>query len=219
MAVTPLHKQVTLADFVTLLNAFVGIAAILAAAQHRIDLAAALILLGILVDGLDGATARLFGGGPLGGTLDALSDAITFAAAPAVLIIESGDDWLSYAGGAMFLMGGLFRLARFESIRNGEDPGHFWGISTPGGAILVAGTLLVGAPATSVAGTAIVAAMLMTTSLPYPKLRGALGIAGVLVILGALVAFGLGHGDYGGWAMLAFMVAYTLGGPAYVRRS
>ncbi|SEQ52535.1 protein sorting system archaetidylserine synthase [Natrinema salaciae] len=72
------------ADVVTIANAALGFVAVVVAVVD-IDLAARLILLAAIADGLDGILARRYGGTDAGPYLDSLADVASFAVAPAVL--------------------------------------------------------------------------------------------------------------------------------------
>lgn len=75
------------ADAVTVLNAGLGfLAAAVAAWNPR--LAAQLILLAGVADGLDGVLARRYGSSSAGPYLDSLADVASFAVAPAVLVVS-----------------------------------------------------------------------------------------------------------------------------------
>ncbi|MDS0474332.1 protein sorting system archaetidylserine synthase [Natrinema sp. 1APR25-10V2] len=72
------------ADAVTIANAALGFVAVVVATVD-IELAARLILLAAIADGLDGILARRYGGTDAGPYLDSLADVASFAVAPAVL--------------------------------------------------------------------------------------------------------------------------------------
>ncbi|QLG47364.1 protein sorting system archaetidylserine synthase [Natrinema halophilum] len=72
------------ADVVTIANAALGFVAVVVATVD-IELAARLILLAAIADGLDGILARRYGGTDAGPYLDSLADVASFAVAPAVL--------------------------------------------------------------------------------------------------------------------------------------
>ena len=77
--------QLGLADAVTVLNAAVGFLAA-AVAITEPALAARLLLLAAIADGLDGVLARARGSTPVGDHLDSLADVASFAVAPAVFV-------------------------------------------------------------------------------------------------------------------------------------
>lgn len=102
----------------TLGNGFFGFAAIVFAAQDHILAAAYFILLGALMDGLDGRIARYMKvTSELGTQLDSLCDAISFCLAPSLLIYF----WQLHTVGSLgfitcatFSLAGIMRLARFN---------------------------------------------------------------------------------------------------------
>jgi CDP-diacylglycerol---serine O-phosphatidyltransferase len=106
---------------------------------------AALILGAMLCDVLDGYVARLSKtASNFGGQLDSLSDAISFGAAPAFLLLCLSREWGSESimGNAtvviaiLFMVCVLLRLARFN-VENDPDPSshkRFKGLPSPAGA-------------------------------------------------------------------------------------
>lgn len=120
-----------LPNLFTLGNGFFGFCSIVFAANGDYISAAYFILLGALMDSLDGRIARMLGvSSNLGMQLDSLSDAISFCLAPAFLMYF----WkLKFAGPlgfiicSIFLLAGLFRLARFN-ITSEEQTIFFLGI-------------------------------------------------------------------------------------------
>lgn len=204
------------ADCATILNAVMGILAIAAFAAGRYDLGFLLTFAAIIVDGIDGFVARLGGGGgPLGGPLDNLADAITFVAAPAAGVLILLDPVPGIVAAVVYLGAGLLRLARFQTI---PDATHFWGLSTPGGALVVGTTaILVGG--WWVLAASGLAAALMLSRWPLPKLRGAIGVVGVLIIV-AVLGVAMAVPDALAWALIAqatFVAVYVAAGPVYLK--
>jgi phosphatidylserine synthase len=206
------------ADFATLLNAGMGLGAFAAAWHGNVALALHLILAAIIVDGLDGAIARLGGGGgPLGAMLDTLADAITFVAAPAfIFVMGLGMSPLSLAAAFVFLAAGMLRLARFQEA---PETDYFLGLSTPGGAILLAGAMLLGSSTLHWLVGVAAASSLMLSTLPLPKLRGKIGLVGLACIVVALGLYATGPP----WARLGITLVllatgvYIMLGPTHVR--
>ena len=124
----------------TLGNGFFGFAAIVFAAQDHILAAAYFILLGALMDGLDGRIARYMKvTSELGTQLDSLCDAISFCLAPSLLLYF----WqlhtvgsLGFIACATFSLAGILRLARFN-ITSQQQTIYSIGVTTT-----VAGCLL-----------------------------------------------------------------------------
>jgi CDP-diacylglycerol--serine O-phosphatidyltransferase len=114
--------------------------------------AAVLILLAALLDGLDGQVARRLGvEGPMGKELDSLADCVTFGVSPAYLTYKTYLSGITLTLGAhpfdlgiliavAFPVCAAYRLARFNVK---SSPGPFTGLPSP-----IAGSLAALAPLT-----------------------------------------------------------------------
>ncbi|HUP01294.1 MAG TPA: phosphatidylcholine/phosphatidylserine synthase [Gemmatimonadota bacterium] len=144
----------------TIGNLFAGYFAISALLRGEYDLAAMAIGVGIALDGLDGATARLVRtASPIGVQLDSLADVVTFGVAPAFLAYAWGVEGLDAAGSEYsahirrvgwiasfaYVAACALRLARFNVMTHDEPetpppaPRHaFSGMPTPTAAACVA---------------------------------------------------------------------------------
>lgn len=125
-------------------------------AQDFIDRAAWLIFLGMLCDGLDGRIARMtHSTSAFGAQLDSLADVVTFGVTPALLArtvlgisFPSVPGRVLVAVGVVYLLGGAFRLARYnvESARTDDDEAHvtriFRGLPSPAAAGVVASIVI-----------------------------------------------------------------------------
>ncbi len=132
---------VILPNALTLGNLFFGFWAIVAALRGDYSLAAWLIVLAAVADGIDGRVARYVRtGSPFGTELDSLVDLVSFGVAPAILIykllLENGD-W-SWALAFIYVAAVATRLARFNIEQGGHARLHFHGLPSP-----VAGVTLV----------------------------------------------------------------------------
>ncbi len=131
-----------------------------------LTMAASLVLLGILLDSLDGSVARLTDSvTELGGQLDSLSDLVTFGVAPAFIMLNLlsqyvtgsegtpmvGPDTglalgkLCWGAAAIFVCCAALRLARFNvETASGQLGDHmvFRGLPSPGAAGAVVGPVL-----------------------------------------------------------------------------
>ncbi len=214
-------RDIRPADLVTLTNALTGLAAIVLAADHHFALASLLVFVGILLDGADGAVARLgYGNGPLGGFLDSLADVITFAIAPATILATNPDiehTWLAWGAAGFYMVCVVMRLARFEALREKAPRRYFSGMSSPGGALAVIAVQLAGAPEWLTLALVFFTGALMVSRVRYPKLRGMLGVTAVVVILGVLATWNLPRiHDWAVLGLIGFMSLYLVAGPYYV---
>jgi archaetidylserine synthase len=210
---TPSSKtrpEVSLADLVTTANAVCGFTAIAIAARlwtsdtggdlrltdHAVVLAGGLIVLGALLDSVDGAVARWRGGSALGEHLEVMSDVVTFGLAPSILFAVDaaayGPPWagIGLAVGAGYAVAVLFRLARYASAAvEGEKP-LLVGLPSPPAAMAAVSIVVLHLPAPlALAGMALLS-VLMIASFPFPRIVAATaplmtgwwGLAGLVAV-------------------------------------
>jgi CDP-diacylglycerol---serine O-phosphatidyltransferase len=130
-------------NMVTLIGLCAGLTAIRYALMDRWDIAAALIVLAAVVDGMDGLLARkLNAASSFGAELDSLSDFVCFGVAPGLVVYRFALEGLPGFGWVMVLVFTLcccLRLARFNVNRDAPPPpgrAHFVGVPAPAGAML-----------------------------------------------------------------------------------
>ncbi|AGB32570.1 CDP-alcohol phosphatidyltransferase [Natrinema pellirubrum DSM 15624] len=186
------------ADAVTIANAALGFVAVVVAAVD-IDLAARLILLAAIADGLDGILARRYGGTEAGPYLDSLADVASFALAPAVLsftVVTDGlavdfdtitPELLAVAGVcALFVAMAVTRLGMYTAY---DISGSYTeGVQTTLAATVLGAAILAGETQPwLVLGVTGAFCYLMVSRIQYPDLlardAGIMGIVHALAIL------------------------------------
>ncbi|MEM7711569.1 MAG: CDP-diacylglycerol--serine O-phosphatidyltransferase [Pseudomonadota bacterium] len=131
-----------LPNLVTILGLCFGLTSIRFTFDDRFELAAGLLILAALVDGMDGLLARrLNAASPFGAELDSLSDFVCFGVAPALLVYHFGLNGLAGMGwiaALVFAICCCLRLARFNVAAKDETnaKGAFTGVPAPAGAML-----------------------------------------------------------------------------------
>ena len=143
----PLRRGVyLLPSLFTTANIFCGFNAIMMSFQREFQLAAILILIAAVLDGLDGRVARMTGGtSDFGGEFDSLADVVSFGMAPTFLAFVWGLAPLRRYGlviAFLFLICGAVRLARFNIQHGASDRRWFVGLPIPMAASTVAGAIL-----------------------------------------------------------------------------
>lgn len=209
-----IHRNLSLADLFTLLNASLGLSAAMLAMRGDVETALRLVLVAGVADGMDGLVARRRNSSAFGENLDSLADAVTFCVVPALLISES---LVGEAVGIVFLLAGLLRLARFNVSGMEED--FFEGLPSTGAGLMLVVFLMVGVPAGVVPVAAVVLSLLMLSTLPYWKPRGppAVPLGLVLALAAALPAALNGALPA---LLLGLLLAYGVSGPvSTLRRS
>jgi CDP-diacylglycerol--serine O-phosphatidyltransferase len=123
-------------------NLFCGFASIVQASLGRFSLAAVLIIVAGVLDGLDGRIARLTGStSDFGVEFDSLADIVSFGVAPAFLVFC----WVLHPLGRvgwliafLFVVCAAMRLARFNIRRNADERRYFAGLPSPAAAGMAA---------------------------------------------------------------------------------
>ncbi len=211
----PFHRRILLSTaplpvLLTLGNALSGFAAIHFATRNiepdtphvrllQLAYASWFIIASMVFDMLDGQMARLTRRtSDFGAQLDSLCDAISFGAAPGVLVLQTISLWtpasflpperLVWAIGAIYVACAVLRLARFNVEHETTDTPHldFTGLPSPAAAFVVISLVLLAndlhdrawaTPETLTWGLAIAlpvftlaAGLLMVSRVPYPHL-------------------------------------------------
>lgn len=179
-----MRKIYLLPNLVTTGNLFCGFYSLLASFRGDFQSAAWMIMLAGVFDMLDGRIARLARAtSAFGIQYDSLSDLISFGVAPAVLIYQwqlSTFDRAGLIAAFLFLVGGAFRLARFNVNSEVLPKGYFQGLPIPMAAGMIAtfaifsdsylGALRVSLP-TLVFGLGVLMACLMVSTIPFPSFK------------------------------------------------
>ena len=188
-----------LADAVTATNAALGFLAA-AAAPFSPLLAARLVLLAAVADGLDGVLATYTGSTPVGEFLDSLADVASFCVAPALFVFSVARiEWeLSFAEPtaqlvlalfvpALFVVVGVVRLGLYTAYD--IERGATEGAQTTLAATVLAVCYLAGLrlPVVFLAATAVFVG-LMVAPTTYPDLRARDALVMGVVQGGAIVA-------------------------------
>ena len=182
----PLKRGVFLAPAtITSIGLLSGFYSAVCSIAGHFELAAVMIMVAFICDGLDGRIARLSRtSSQFGIEYDSLSDVVAFGMAPAILAYT----WaLQPIGGLGVAIAGLFvvcaalRLARFNVQTASVDKRRFVGLPVPGAAALVAGIALAysyfefSSPKTLcsvMAPITLALAGLMISRVPYPSFKG-----------------------------------------------
>lgn len=229
----PLRRGVFLAPAtITSLGLLAGFYSLISSINAHFELAALMIAVAFVCDGLDGRVARASRtSSQFGIEYDSLSDVVAFGAAPAALAYS----WaLKPLGALAIVISGLYvvcaalRLARFNVQTGSVDKRRFVGLPVPGAAALIAGSVLaysyfeLNSPRTLCAVIAPVTfalAILMISRTPYPSFKGIdlrrrariELIIGVLVVAAMLLAMPQ-------FTTFTLALAYVLSGPFLMLR-
>ncbi|MGR9108294.1 MAG: CDP-diacylglycerol--serine O-phosphatidyltransferase [Gammaproteobacteria bacterium] len=122
---------------------FCGFYGITAAINSRYEIAAAMIFIAMVLDGMDGRVARLTNTqSEFGAQYDSMADMLSFGAAPAIVMyVWSLASLGKFGWFAAFVhaAGGALRLARFNAQLATADKRYFQGLPSPAAAAILAG--------------------------------------------------------------------------------
>jgi CDP-diacylglycerol--serine O-phosphatidyltransferase len=230
----PLRRGVSIVPAtITSLGLLAGFYSLISSIDAHFELAASMIAVAFICDGLDGRVARVSRtSSQFGIEYDSLSDVVAFGCAPAALIYS----WALKPLGAfaimisgLYVVGAALRLARFNIQTGSIDKRRFVGLPVPGAAVMIAGTVLaysyfemtsprmlctLAAPAT------LALAGLMISRVPYPSFKGidlqrhgqVEIILGILVVIAAML-FAMPQ-----FTTFALAIAYVSSGPILLAR-
>ena len=109
------------ANVVTILNIVFGTLSIIYVMSEHYQMAAIMIIIAVILDGMDGKIARKFdSASDLGKELDSLCDMVSFGVAPAVLlfsqVFQNNYKTLGLLAIILYVVCGALRLARFNIL-------------------------------------------------------------------------------------------------------
>lgn len=163
----------------TVANLFLGIIAVILVFPDNAkpELAAMMVIIAMLMDGVDGRVARALNAqSEFGKELDSLSDVISFGVAPAFIMYSVAFQELHQAAAwiitALFPICGALRLARFNVVTGGL-PGYFIGLPIPaaGGVLATLALFHKDISITVLMISTLVLAFLMVSTVRYPNFK------------------------------------------------
>ena len=186
-----------------------------------------LIVYASVFDMLDGRVARMTGrGSEFGIQLDSLADVVSFGVAPAVLVYSWGLQQLGATGlvvAFFFVLCGIMRLARFNTLADGEAKALSQGLTITSGGCMIAATVMAHAAIgketvahpLNVGLMVVGLGMLMISKVPYRLFAKIRRSKGLVAFCAALLAAGIITGIRYDIALFlfAFGVAYIASGP------
>jgi CDP-diacylglycerol---serine O-phosphatidyltransferase len=171
-----------LPNFFTAASIFAGIYSMISAVEGKFVMAAWMVLLSLIFDGLDGRVARLTNTcSRFGVEFDSLADIVAFGAAPAMLLyLYAGHDFGRFGimASALFVIFGGIRLARFNVMSGQSEPSVFIGVPIPTAAVFISVLVLLYQKYSILAEyklfiliSALVVAVLMVSNIRYPSFK------------------------------------------------
>lgn len=163
-------------SLLTIGNLSLGIVAIILVFNEKPELAAMMVIIAMLLDGVDGRVARALNAqSEFGKELDSLSDVISFGVAPAfimyVVAFQEVNPAAAWIVTAIFPICGALRLARFN-VKSGT-PGYFIGLPIPaaGGVVCTLALFYEDIPVYVLLASMLLTSFLMVSNIKYPNFK------------------------------------------------
>ena len=219
-------KLLSYADFLSIINALFGFLAILIlfieSIEMRIHISLSLILLGLVIDGIDGIVARKFGGGKLGEYLESMADMTTLSIAPAVFVfyiyldVVSGDIYryvYLLLALAIFLSFAIIRLASFHIMKNDK---FFVGLPASASTVILLIFAYFEIDFIFILPAVIIIGAFMASDICFPKPDLKInGFAAVFILL--TIVFSKEYYGFAPLLLFTGIIIYAIGGPIYLK--
>jgi archaetidylserine synthase len=215
-------KLLSVADIVTLMNAVMGFLALLMVFSNQIQLAASLILLALIMDGLDGIVARRMGNGQIGEHLEAIADMISLSVAPLALFYITYYDAVVLQPFTHLLLGvivvfslicSVIRLSSFSLLKQNHV---FLGLPTSVSALFLVLNSFLNLDLWVVLPVVLLLSLAMISSIRFPKPGLKIDLITALFIIATILL----HSRYYNIApllLLAALTCYVILGPILLR--
>jgi CDP-diacylglycerol--serine O-phosphatidyltransferase len=215
-------KLMSVADLVTLLNAVLGFLALILVFSDQFQLAASLILLGLLADGLDGMVARRLGNGQIGEYLEPIADMVSLSVAPLALFYKVYYDAIVSQSSVHLLLGiiivfslicSIIRLSSFSLLKEKQ---FFIGLPTSASAVFLVLTSFLTPEVWYVFPIIIVLSLAMISSIRFPKPGLMVNLIAAVFIVATIILDSMYY-NIAPILLLAALTSYIIFGPLYFR--
>jgi len=213
-------RNLSIADFITITNAVLGFLALLMIFSNQLQIAASLILLGLLTDGLDGIVARRMRKSGIGEYLEAVADMVSLSIAPLALIykiyfdVVSSQLYLHSLLCIVLVVSFICSIIRLSSFSLFKQKQFFLGLPTSASAIFLVLILFFTPDIWYILPLIIIFSLAMISSILFPKLGLKINLIPAVLILATIIL----HSTYYNIApllLLIGLISYIIFGPIY----
>jgi CDP-diacylglycerol--serine O-phosphatidyltransferase len=216
-------KLLSVADLITLLNAVLGFCGLLLVFSNELRLAASLILLGLLADGLDGIIARRFGPSHVGEFLEPLADMISLSVAPLALVYKTYSTavasqlFLHILFGAILVFSLICSIIRLSSFSLLKEKHFFLGLPTSASAIVLVVLSFLNPDVFYLLPVVIVLSLAMISSIRFPKPGLGVNLIAAVFILATIILDNMFY-HIAPLLLLTALLCYMIIGPIFLYR-
>ena len=214
-------RLLSVADLITVVNAMLGFLAVLLIFSHQFHLAASLILLGLLADGLDGMVARRLGIGQIGEYLEPIADMITLSVAPLALCYTIyyetivAEPWMHLLIGLIIVFSLACSMIRLSSFSLLKEKQFFVGLPTSVSALFLVSMSYLTPEIWYLLPGILVLSLAMVSSIRFPKLDVKVNLITAVFIV-ATILLDSKYSNIAPLLLLAALISYIIFGPMYL---
>lgn len=214
-------RLLSVADLITVVNAVLGFLALLLMISHQFHLAASLILLGLLADGLDGMVARRLGIGQIGEYLEPIADMITLSVAPLALCYTVyyetivAELWMHLLVGLVIVFSLACSMIRLSSFSLLKEKQFFVGLPTSASALFLVSMSYLTPEIWYLLLGIIVLSLAMVSSIRFPKLDLKINLITAVFIVATILLDSMYY-NVAPLLLLAALLFYIIFGSMYL---
>jgi CDP-diacylglycerol--serine O-phosphatidyltransferase len=214
-------RILSVADIFTIINAVLGFVALLMVFSHQLQIAASLILLGLLFDGLDGIVARRMRKSGIGEYLEAIADMVSLSIAPLALLYNIYYDavfsqlYLHLVLGIVLVFSMICSIIRLSSFSLLKQRQLFLGLPASASAIFLVVASFLKLDVLYILPVIIILSLAMISSILFPKPGLKMNLITAVLILATIFL----HNMYYNIVPLLLLVgvmSYIIFGPIYL---
>lgn len=214
-------RILSIADFITITNAVLGFLALLMVFSNQLQIAASLVLLGLLADGLDGVVARRMRKSRIGEYLEAIADMISLSIAPLAILYKIYYDavfsqlYLHLLLCIVLVFSLICSIIRLSSFSLLKEKQWFIGLPTSASAIFLVLITYLRLEIWSVLPCIILLSLAMISSIRFPKLGRKVNLVTAVFIIATIVLDSM-YGNIAPLLLLVALASYIFFGPVYL---
>jgi CDP-diacylglycerol--serine O-phosphatidyltransferase len=214
-------RILSIADIITIINAVLGFLALLMIFSNQLQIAASLILFGLLTDGLDGVVARRVRKSRIGEYLEAIADMVSLSIAPLLLLYIIYYDmvfsqlYLQLLFGIVLVFSLICSIIRLSSFSLFKQKQFFLGLPTSASAIFLVSTSFLKLDILYILPVIIILSLAMISSILFPKPGLKVNLIAAVFII-ATILLGSMYDSIAPLLLLAALFSYIIFGPIYL---
>jgi len=214
-------RILSLADIITLINAVLGFLALLIVFSNQLQIAACLILLGLLFDGLDGIVARRMRKSGIGEYLEAIADMVSLSIAPLALLYNMyygavfSELYLHLLLGIVLVISFVCSVIRLSSFSLLKQKQFFLGLPTSASAIFLVVASFLKPDVLYILPVIVILSLAMISSILFPKPGLKMNLITAVLVIATIFLQNM-YSNIASLLLLVGLISYIIFGPVYL---